>query len=568
MKATDQSGTTISISKRTVIVLGLLMLLGVGAGIGWWWINKPPQPVWYVKWQLWRCIKKQSGYSAFQYNYKFTNAPDVGAIQLKVTALESNVVPIQEANHKLYHEYADMEKDLAPVQKELVPLRTRLTGLRAELAAKSNRLANQEKQLAAILSNPPPVLTNYPVATLSDADALTKVVTALKSEVDPLSLPLQPLRDEIAALQAKIVEKNQAMLASRREIKLLTRELNGGKKAGPTTNEVVQLTPEEMTTLTNKINELTKNTMEPLQAEAANLQTQLTAKQQELTDKQKDFQPKLMTLNALINQQVALLGVQTNLAWLRTNVPALQQELTEKQALADAKFGSISNKLQIYDTKRKLYLEKTRALTPQLNELANLRKEMTGKLKDFAAQQNDFNNGFRKKYDEAKTYAQMYTLLGQQLWVADELLEQPDPMRRLGLFIANQTVSYAQDPIENSWLAARICEAYLVPNLDLAEDPNQRPPMTPDALLQQCAKVFRDNDESENLIQVLKLSIKKAGNNARGDQARFLLSREYENQGAYQEALNNLREIRNTNTWSRYLNRHIPYLEGRVKSQR
>jgi hypothetical protein len=328
----------------------------------------------------------------------------------------------------------------------------------------------------------------------------------------------------------------------------------------------LDLTLEEKTALTNKLAQL-QAVVEPIKEQVAATQKEINELQSALSDKLKSVMPQLVVLRVLTNRHDNLLNLQTNIAALKLDISVAQKELTEKQALLEQKQKSIADKQTLADNKMKTYRDQQKVIGPLQTEVANLRKDVTAKTKDAVAAQSEFGATFKKKYDESKTYSQMYVLLGQQLSVADDLLENPDmQMKRMGLAVASQAANYCMDPIENLWLASRIAEAYLLFNIDLADDQSLRGTISPDNLFRQCGNIFRTADEGENLIRVLETAAKRSTNDKSGDLARYMLAREYENMGKLHEALAALKSIRQTNSYDRAL-RRIGYLEDRIKNQ-
>ncbi|MEI7732956.1 MAG: hypothetical protein WCO56_25515 [Verrucomicrobiota bacterium] len=173
----------------------------------------------------------------------------------------------------------------------------------------------------------------------------------------------------------------------------------------------------------------------------------------------------------------------------------------------------------------------------------------------------------RNKLGMATTYGTMYTLIGQQLQVAEYLLDSGNPIhRRLGLQLALEAAYYAQNETLNDWLAARICEGYLHPNADIATDPSRRSPFNPDNFLNTCVNFFWQNNETHNVIRVFELMLAGAPTVPRADYARSQLGMALEQAGEYEKALTYLKQIQATNDYRRII-RRIPSLERTVASR-
>ena len=139
----------------------------------------------------------------------------------------------------------------------------------------------------------------------------------------------------------------------------------------------------------------------------------------------------------------------------------------------------------------------------------------------------------------------MYRFIGEQLFVADELLESDDASRQvMALVMASEASTYARTNVQNLWLSARICEAYLWPNLTLVETTN-RNLLTPNAILDLCEKAFKEAGETNHLTRIYEhLIARTQGSGQQIDLARFRLSRLYQGMGRDEEALKLLREIK------------------------
>jgi len=114
---------------------------------------------------------------------------------------------------------------------------------------------------------------------------------------------------------------------------------------------------------------------------------------------------------------------------------------------------------------------------------------------------------FRTLQEAAASYSVIYRLIGEQLWAADQLLAMQDPLlKQSGLIQASEASRHALYGAVNSWLAARIAEAYLLPNLQVLKDVN-KPVVTAQNLLELADTIFKSGYETNNLIRVYRLSI-------------------------------------------------------------
>jgi hypothetical protein len=116
--------------------------------------------------------------------------------------------------------------------------------------------------------------------------------------------------------------------------------------------------------------------------------------------------------------------------------------------------------------------------------------------------------------------------------------------------------------VENYWLAARIGEAYVLPYRHLANDPNRKPPFTPDALVQSCIAAYRNANEPERIIPLLRENLDQAKNDKEANQARLVLAQEFEQNSRFKEALKMYQAVTDKNRW---VSNKIAAMERRVK---
>ena len=174
----------------------------------------------------------------------------------------------------------------------------------------------------------------------------------------------------------------------------------------------------------------------------------------------------------------------------------------------------------------------------------------------------------QEKLNGASSYEAMYHAVGQELFVARRLLGSGNREHRregvtIALAAARQALGYAM----NGYVAARICEGYILPNLDLATDRNTRSTFNEENLLSQCADIFRRNEEPNNVVRVYELYLESTKNPARADWARAQIAMAYRQSGDSKHELAALRQIKDTNSF-RFQMRRIAQLEQEAKTQR
>ncbi len=176
---------------------------------------------------------------------------------------------------------------------------------------------------------------------------------------------------------------------------------------------------------------------------------------------------------------------------------------------------------------------------------------------------NEVSQQFRKLQAGATTYGEIYGLIGEQLTIADQMLTSTNPaMQRLALGQACDACGYALHDAVQGWLASRIAEAYLLPNLKLLETDN-RSPINLDRTFRTVEDAFEGGDETNNLVRAYQTLIASSPDSRHLEQARFRLSRLLEQEGRDQEALQYLRQSGQTN--NAWIQRRIAALELRVK---
>lgn len=153
---------------------------------------------------------------------------------------------------------------------------------------------------------------------------------------------------------------------------------------------------------------------------------------------------------------------------------------------------------------------------------------------------------FRTNQMRAETYQEMYKLIGQQLFVAEKFLADTNEERQIiGIIMACEASNYARTNALNLWLGARVCEAYLWPNLDLAENTNSVV-LSEDALLNVCESAFQEAGETNNIIRNYELMIARVSRSAAYiDLLRYRLAHIYQDLGQEEKALPWLKEIKN-----------------------
>src|SRR6185503_1778044 len=180
---------------------------------------------------------------------------------------------------------------------------------------------------------------------------------------------------------------------------------------------------------------------------------------------------------------------------------------------------------------------------------------------------NKFTDDLRSQFSKASSSGAMYRLIGSELWVARQLLASANPShQRAGITLAFDACRHAMRDAQNGWVAARICQGFILPHQNLADDTNRRSSFNPENFVNECVDIFRGNQEFNNVVSVYKSCLDAATTPQRADWARMRLSMAYEQAGNAKAALRYLREIQNTNDF-RGNNRRAQRLEQQAKNQ-
>lgn len=167
----------------------------------------------------------------------------------------------------------------------------------------------------------------------------------------------------------------------------------------------------------------------------------------------------------------------------------------------------------------------------------------------------------QQQVNDAMDYPAVFRIIGEYLWLTEQLLAEPDPARHsAGVQVAVEVGRVALNDACSPWLAARICEGYLWPELEFAETNQTR--LDLDILMDLPRQAFREAGETNNLIRNYQLLIAKAPQSARADRARIELAALLEAQGRLADALQLYKAVKSK---SSRLQLRIANLEGRLQ---
>lgn len=140
----------------------------------------------------------------------------------------------------------------------------------------------------------------------------------------------------------------------------------------------------------------------------------------------------------------------------------------------------------------------------------------------------------------ANDYFSMYRHLGEYLRLAEQMLSSKEQEQQLnGIRIALAASRGAAASAEDGWVSARICEAYLVPNLALCD---AKTPPTRDQLIATSVNAFQAEDV-DGQIRVYKRIVSRETALHQADWARNQLAAVLSSVKRDKEALVLLKEI-------------------------
>lgn len=329
---------------------------------------------------------------------------------------------------------------------------------------------------------------------------------------------------------------------SEKEMSTIPAEL----KEIPVTNLIGQVTKKDYKALQTEVQRLSK-IVSKYQEEVRDIQTQIAKK----TDELKKFQAQGTNTTSS-----ATVSVSSNVESINKEISLLRTNLTEKlKQLAEINKNYDTHLKDLQGIQQTIANARAKASTlPPTNELVIAQGELLKKT--------------RQKLNEANTYRAMYEVIGQELWVADKLLQSVHPAhRKIGISIARQAALDSQNFAENYWLSARIYEAYLLPNLADATDVSWKMPLSMENVINESVQAFRNVEETNNIMRAYQTMIEATGGSARADWSRLQLALLNEQLGNYDLAVKYLKDIKATNNFTNQI-RRIPALEQRAKEMK
>jgi hypothetical protein len=302
------------------------------------------------------------------------------------------------------------------------------------------------------------------------------------------------------------------------------------------------------------------NDFETLRDEYFTLKTSVVILERGIERAETELKESTASLDALTKQLAdAQTAAATNVSQLESNAVELRTRIVELRKTAAARGELNAKETALVPIVEALWKH-------QRGFMAEVEAESGSDTAAFARSRNQFVTNLGQQFDKAQSYADMYKLVGQELWVASRLLDAANPeYARAGLTLALSASKHALNQAQNGWVAARICEGYVLPHLELADDANRRSPFNRDNLLGECADIFRRNSEYEGVVRTYQTALAQAGTTQRADWARSEISKAYEDAGNLKAALRYIREIKGTNDFRRDMFR-AKRIEQQLKS--
>ena len=595
-----------------VVVLVLLLLAG------YFGFKEIQQTVWYKKIVLWHYLKKNSVNSNFTASYDFDIKSTVEKIKGEIASTTNEINSVSTNIAQLQSRLNDLRKENNQLQNKVSSLRYKASGLEEELLSNQRRLTNQLAEIETARSN-----YNFRLKVADDLKAQIKTVqdkyTALTNEIavdkinladikvrqsvfktllssltsalkskDKAGVPKREivigeidsqisknqsemdnlLKQKTAATDAKSIQDIEIRIAS---LKAVNDELQKEKAALSQSKEVSQTDTTgtgqssfdesvvlsklqaKLDEIQGKIEALTK-TIAQKENEAADLRRQLSSLNSTLADREGSLKSYKNNLSQL---ETNLFNRQTNIAFLKTNALEKRREfLKAGQELAE------NEKMQ---AKIKEEIQKNNERLAELRKKLNsLQRELSQKEAEAANQYRYFARDIASKINGASSYAAIYHIIGQQLWVTERLLKSAEADKRVeAVKIAVDAMRYALDPAQNYWLAGRIAEVYLFPNINLLKGSEAYRQII-DQIFNYAVNAFQNNEEDDNVIRAYEMHLANTSDERRANTVRYYLSLQHEQKGDLEKALFYLRQITDKTNFAYAVNR-IPSIEARLE---
>jgi hypothetical protein len=138
----------------------------------------------------------------------------------------------------------------------------------------------------------------------------------------------------------------------------------------------------------------------------------------------------------------------------------------------------------------------------------------------------------------------LYGLIADHLPIAETryLRGKSSEERRHGLGMVSEAAQCASHLIKDHWLATSICEAYMLPHFDDADERHWKY-LSKQNILEVIIDLYAEAANATKTIELFKSLIEIAHNRNTADGARLRLAQLLDKQGEYKEAVRYLKEI-------------------------
>ena len=201
-----------------------------------------------------------------------------------------------------------------------------------------------------------------------------------------------------------------------------------------------------------------------------------------------------------------------------------------------------------------------------MSGLSNETASSQAQVSEAAGTRSRVGQDLHQRLSEAGSWETIYRALGQELWLSFQCLSSLDStVQRAGLQLADQAREAALNDAANGWLAARICEGFLLPYLDKA-DASGKAPLSRDYLLNISIQTFHQAEENKRFMELAQRFIRENPTAAEADRLRVEIGQVLEDQGDLAGAVAQYQAVKNRNSFGRVF-RRLPALEVQAKRQ-
>ena len=159
----------------------------------------------------------------------------------------------------------------------------------------------------------------------------------------------------------------------------------------------------------------------------------------------------------------------------------------------------------------------------------------------------------------------LYGLIAEHVAIADNrFLKSKDvDERRKGLGMVSEAGQCASQRVKDHVLAVKICEGYLMPHFEAADERHWKY-LGRQNILEVMMDIYAEAKDPKKMIEIGKLLLANAPNRNTADGARLRLAQLLDQQGDYREALRYLKEI-DEDAGVGGARRLIPIIEKKLK---